>query len=113
MDFDRFSVALLVLRLDAPSLGEVEAAALQDAHMSYLAGLHQAGYLLAAGPLADDTLRGLVILGVDTEFAGQLMEEDPAVRAGRLKSTVMPWMVPRGAMGFSATTFPRFMDEVD
>ncbi len=60
MDFDRFSVALLALRLDAPRPAESEAAALHNAHMSYLADLHQAGHLLVAGPLADDSLRGLV-----------------------------------------------------
>jgi uncharacterized protein len=113
MDFDRFSVALLVLRLDAPQLGEAEAAELQDAHMSYLADLHQAGFLLAAGPLMDDSFRGLAILKVDPEVARQLMEEDPAVQAGRLKVAVMPWMVPGGAMEFSVTKFPRSMAEVD
>jgi uncharacterized protein len=113
MDFDRFSIALLVLRLDAPQLSEVEAAELQDSHMSYLADLHQAGHLVAAGPLMDDSFRGLTILKVDLEVARQLMEKDPAVRAGRLKVTVMPWIVPRGAMEFSATEFPRSMAEVD
>jgi uncharacterized protein len=113
MDFDQFSVTLLELRLDAPQLGELEAAELQDAHMSYLADLHQAGHLLVAGPLADDSFRGLTILNVDTDVARQLMGEDPAVRAGRLKIAVMPWLVPRGAMEFSATRFPRSMAEVD
>src|SRR5580704_11787206 len=100
MDFDRFTVALFVLRPDALQLGEVEAAELQDAHMSHLADLHQAGTLLEAGPLMDDFFRGLTILKVDTDIARQLMEEDRAVRAGRFEVAVMPWMVPRGAMAF-------------
>jgi uncharacterized protein YciI len=113
MDCYRLSVALLLVRPDAPQLGEVEASELQDAQMSYLADLHQARYLLAAGPLTDDSFRGLTILKGDTELARPLMEKDPAVRAGRLKVTVMPWMVPRGAMEFSTARFPRSMAEVD
>jgi hypothetical protein len=34
------------------------------------------------------------------------MEQDPAVRAGRFSVVVLPWMVPGGAMSFSATRFP-------
>jgi hypothetical protein len=43
VDFDRFSVAVLVLRDDAPNLDAAAAAALQDAHMDHLADLHEAG----------------------------------------------------------------------
>jgi hypothetical protein len=61
----------------------------------------------------DDFFRGLTILKVDTDIARQLMEEDPAVRAGRFEVAVMPWMVPRGAMAFSTAKFPRSAAEVD
>jgi len=107
MRFDRLTVSLLVLRPDAPDLDETEAAALQDAHMSHLADLHEAGHLLAAGPLSDETFRGLSILRVDVDEARRLKEADPAVRAGRFSVEVMPWMVPAGAISFSPTRFPR------
>jgi uncharacterized protein YciI len=113
MEFDRFTVVLLVLREDAPQLSEVDAAELQNAHMAHLADLHQAGHLLAAGPLMDDHFKGLSILNVDPETARQLNEDDPAVRAGRFDVLVMPWMVPGGAMTFSATHFPRSMSEAE
>jgi hypothetical protein len=61
----------------------------------------------------DDHFRGLSILNVDPETARQLKENDPAVRAGRFDVLVMPWMVPGGAMTFSATNFPRSMAEAD
>jgi uncharacterized protein YciI len=48
MDFDRFTMALLVLRDHAPDLTQEEEDALQDAHMAHLADLHAAGHLLAA-----------------------------------------------------------------
>ena len=51
VEFDRFSIALLVLRPDRPSLDREAEAELQDAHMAHLADLHDGGYLLAAGPL--------------------------------------------------------------
>src|SRR5271165_1249785 len=112
MDFDRFSVALLILREDAPALDDEAADALQNAHMSHLADLHEAGYLLAAGPLRDDHFRGLSILNVAPEEALRLKGQDPAVQAGRFRVVVMPWMVPAGAMTFAPTHFPRSISEV-
>jgi hypothetical protein len=40
MDFDQITVALLVLRPDAPELDDAASDALQDAHMAHLAQLH-------------------------------------------------------------------------
>jgi uncharacterized protein YciI len=112
MDFDRFSVALLVLGDNPPLLSDIEAAELQDSHMAHLADLHEAGQLLAAGPLTDDHFRGLSILNVDEDTARRLLEEDPAVRAGMIDVLVVPWMVPAGAVRFLPTKFPRSMREV-
>jgi hypothetical protein len=50
MDFDRLTITLLELRDEAPELTPEQQDALQDAHMAHLADLHEAGYLLAAGP---------------------------------------------------------------
>ncbi len=114
MEFDRFSIALLVLRPDRPRLDQEAEAALQDAHMAHLADLHEAGYLLAAGPLlggSDEPFRGLTILNVEPEKARVLKEQDPAVKAGRYSVKILPWIVPRGAMHFSQAHFPRSMAE--
>jgi hypothetical protein len=113
MDFDRFSIALLILRDDAPPFSESDADKLQDAHMAHLADLHNAGYLLAAGPLFDDRFRGFSILNVSPEMAKELKEADPAVQAGKYDVKVISWMVPEGAMSFSPTTFPRSMKEIE
>jgi uncharacterized protein YciI len=113
VQIDRFTVALLVLRPDAPKLDQEAAARLQDAHMAHLADLHEAGYLLAAGPLFDEEFRGLSILNVEPERARALKEQDPAVLAGRFSVKVIPWMVPRGAMNFSPARFPRSVSELD
>jgi len=111
MEFDHFTVALLVLRDDAPELDEEAATALQDAHLAHLAELHEAGHLLAAGPLSDERLRGLSILSVDPERARELKDADPAVRAGRFSVQLIPWMVPAGALAYSRTRFPHSVAE--
>jgi hypothetical protein len=113
VEFDRYTIVLLTLRPDAPELDEEAAAALQDAHMAHLADLHEAGHLLAAGPLSDEKFRGLSIMNVDPERARELKEQDPAVQIGRLSVKVIPWMVPAGAMSFSPTRFPRSVAETE
>ena len=105
MEFDSYTIALLVKNPDAPELDEAKAAELQDAHMAHLADLHDAGVLLAAGPLRDERLRGLSILNVDPDRARELKEQDPAVRAGLFTVEVIPWLVPAGAMSFSREAF--------
>lgn len=80
--------------------------------MAHVADLHEAGHLLAAGPLFDDVYRGLSILNVEPEQARALKENrDPAVRAARFSVKVVPWQVPAGAMAFSAAHFPRSVAE--
>ncbi|HEX6489744.1 MAG TPA: YciI family protein [Gaiellaceae bacterium] len=113
MEFDRFTVAILQLRPDAPKLDEKAAAELQAAHMAHLADLHEAGHLLAAGPLLDEELRGLSIFRVEPEQALQLSEQDPAVRAGRFSVKLAPWLVPGGVIGFAPMRFPRSPAEAD
>jgi len=113
LEFDHYSIALLILRPDAPELDDEAAAALQDAHMAHLADLHEAGHLLAAGPLSDEKFRGLTILNVEPERARELKEQDPSVQIGRFSVKVMPWMVPAGAMTFSRTRFPRSVAEAN
>jgi uncharacterized protein len=113
MEFDRLTITLLELRDDAPELTAAQENALQDEHMAHLAELHDAGHLLAAGPLLDrdSPFRGLSILSVGIEEARALKERDPAVQAGKYPIIALPWMVPAGAMSFSPARFPRSASE--
>src|SRR5258708_13975994 len=106
VQLDHFTIALLILRPDAPNLDEDAAARLQDAHMAHLADLHEAGFLLAAGPFSADKFRGLGIFNVEPERARALKEQDPAVIAGRVSGKDIPWVVPRGPATLSAAPFP-------
>jgi uncharacterized protein YciI len=112
MEFDTFTVSLLVLRDDAPEWDDETASAMQDAHLDHLATLHEQGHLVAAGPLGHDTFRGLSILTVPPDEARALKEADPAVRAGRFDVVVVPWQVPAGAVHFSPTRFPHSIADV-
>ena len=115
MKFDTYTIALLLLREDAPQLSEAEEAALQDAHMAHLAELHDAGHLLAAGPVLgapDRELRGFSILNVEPERALELKSADPAVRAGRFRVQAFAWALPAGLMSFTPGHLPRSASEV-
>ena len=114
MEFDRFTIVLLVTNTAAPELDEEAAAAVQDAHLAHLADLHADGVLLAAGPLADpeERLRGLVVLNVDLAEARALTARDPAIEAGIFLVETLPWLVPAGALNLSPTFFPRSMAAV-
>jgi len=111
MRFDHFTLALMLRPPDAPQLDEQRAAAVQDAHLAYLADLHAAGSLVAAGPIDHPRYRGLSIMTVEPEQARELKIQDEAVRAGVLRPEIVPWMVPAGALSFSPTRFPRSVAE--
>jgi len=116
MDFDRLTVGLLVRRSDAPKLGASKEDELQDQHLAHLARLHDDGHLVGAGPLlgeADRAVRGLLIFRGTVSEARAWEAEDPWVRAGYLECQLFPWWVPKGALTFSRTRFPRSRAEAD
>jgi uncharacterized protein YciI len=84
MEFDRYTIVLLLTPENPPELTEDERTRLQDAHLDHLARLHDQGVLLAAGPVGDPSgeryYRGLSILNVEPEEALRLKGEDPAIR---------------------------------
>jgi uncharacterized protein YciI len=113
MEFEHYTVALLVTNPAAPAFSDEEEARLLDAHLSHVADLHEAGHLLAVGPLADPDgeLRGCSILNVDVERARELKSRDPAVQAGFFLLRVFPWMVPAGLVHFTPGRVPRSVAE--
>ena len=66
---------------------------LQAAHLAHIGKMAETGKLILAGPFADGgDLRGLFIFRVDSlEEARALAEQDPAVKAGRLRLEWHPW----------------------
>ncbi len=115
MNFDSFTVSLLFLRPDAPKLSLEEENRLQDAHMAYIAKLHDEGHLLAAGPVLgapDRDLRGLSIFRGSPEDVKLLADQDPGIVEGKYRHQFFPWIIPEGAASFSHTHFPRSISEV-
>jgi uncharacterized protein len=107
---DQFTVVLLLTREGGPPHDE----ATQNAHLSHLADLHEAGHLLAAGPLRDPDgkLGGIALFELDEARAIALLEDDPAVRAGWFSLRAIPWFAPAGAVRYSRTQFPRSVADV-
>jgi uncharacterized protein YciI len=77
-----------------------ETQALQEAHLANMRSLHEAGQLVVAGPITDGgDLRGIFVFKVGSlEEARALADTDPAVKAGRLKVDLHPWMVEKGVL---------------
>ncbi len=116
MEFDQFSLALLLTGPNDGELDEQRRNEIQDAHLNHLATLHEAGHLIAAGPLVggDTTgFRGATILNVSADEARALCEQDPAVQAGVFDVQVLPWLVPAGAVQYSRTRFPHSSAEAE
>lgn len=109
MEFDQFSLVLLLTGPKDDEIDEQTRDEIQDAHLNHLATLHEAGLLIAAGPLVggvETGYRGASILNVGADEARDLCEQDPAVQAGVFDVKILPWLVPSGAVQYSRTTFP-------
>ena len=76
----------------------VTTAQIQKEHMSYINVLAESGDLNVAGPFLDDgNWRGIFIFNTgDIEKVKKLVDQDPAVKAGRLIYEAHPWMTQKG-----------------
>jgi uncharacterized protein YciI len=82
----------------APQAGTVFGDPRFPGHVAFLNRMREAGYLIAAGPLADENGAGMTILrlpGAGQEGLASLLatSDDAAVREGLLSVTVRPWQV--------------------
>lgn len=84
---------VLLWRGDHRDQPEDEAERIQAAHLGHLVALQLAGHLVVNGPLlGDGDLRGVSIYRTDdTGRVRAWVDEDPAVRSGRLRAEVHPW----------------------
>jgi uncharacterized protein YciI len=79
-------------------------AELQKQHIAHLTRMGEQGKIVVAGPFSDQrdvTMRGACVYRVGSvEEARALAEQDPAVKAGRLRVEVVTWWVEKGYMTF-------------
>jgi uncharacterized protein YciI len=75
------------------------AADIQIGHLAHLDQMGRDGYLSIAGPFGDNTnMRGILIFNVASlEKVHELLDDDPAVVAGRLTYEVHPWWGAKGS----------------
>jgi len=85
----------MVFLKKGPNRNQDEATAkkLQEQHMAHLTKMADEGKMDLAGPFMDDgDIRGICVYNVATkEEAEKLANEDPMVKAGRLKVEIHPW----------------------
>ncbi|AKJ05367.1 uncharacterized protein YciI [Archangium gephyra] len=97
---------LVILRRGPSWTPEVtpEVERIQAEHLAHLGRMGESGKMVIAGPFAeqqDPTFRGMCLYKTETlEEARKLAEEDPAVKAGRLKVEAMAWYTEKGYMTF-------------
>jgi uncharacterized protein len=74
----------------------VTTAKIQEGHLNNISRLFDEKKLILAGPFLDEgTYKGIFIFNVSTkEEAIQLLQTDPAVKAGRLDYEIHPWYGP-------------------
>lgn len=85
----------LVIKKTGPNRdqSEKEAEEIQKAHLSYLFTLKEKGLLLINGPVLDHPeIKGIGIYNsTDKKKIIELVNQDPAVKAGRLVAEIYDW----------------------
>ena len=86
-------ILLLLKRGSNRGENEEEIEKIQMGHLHHLFKLKAEGKLVLAGPVDTDVdLRGIGIFNLtDMEQVKKLVEEDPAVKSGRLTYEIYPW----------------------
>lgn len=102
-EMESHTLVLLQRGAKAAEIPEAELAKLQEQHLAHLFKLADEGKIVLVGPFSDqtdETLRGGCIYSVPLAEAVKLAEQDPMVKAGRLKVTAMTWWVGKGYVAF-------------
>jgi uncharacterized protein len=99
-EFDSYQLVLLIRGESPPELDEASSDELQSQHLGYFAKMRASGFMMVAGPIVgDDAVAGVSIYTAGSvEEARELAEDDPAVRAGRYRIEVMPWLTAKDAL---------------
>ncbi len=111
MQFESYQVVFLRTAENPAKISKDEVMEIQKQHLAHLTKVGQSGKMVIAGPFGDQqdkTFRGMCVYRVGSiDEARMLAEDDPAVKAGRLRVEVMTWYVEKGYMTFpKAPTSP-------
>ena len=98
VEMTQYQLVFLLSGPKAISNSGKELEKLQEKHLEHIFKMLDKKKATVAGPFMEDTeLRGIMVFQVGSvEEAKRLAEEDPAVKAGRLKVEIHPWWVANG-----------------
>ena len=105
MEFDRYTLVMLLRPPDAPDLPEEELDAIQERHVEFNHALQRSGEMAFAGPFddrPDEAWRGMCLYVTGIEETRALAARDPAVLARRMEPHILTWLVPKGRLVLGA-----------
>jgi uncharacterized protein YciI len=100
-DFTQHSfLGLLKRPIDAPEFDDETLQEMQRGHLGNMEVMHQAGELVIAGPMGDDTaLRGILVFRtVERDRVLELVARDPSIKARRLEVELYEWRIFEGTL---------------
>ena len=91
-------VMVFLMKGEKRNQSKKEAEEIQQNHLAHLTQMHQEGILLMAGPFMDEQdIKGILVMNTsEIEQAKQVVENDPAIIAGRLKAVYHLWYTKSG-----------------
>ncbi len=101
MELESYTFVLLRRGPRAFEYSDEELEEIQAGHLAFLDEMHERGVLLLSGPFRDqedETKRGLCIYRTGLEETRRLAQDDPAVKAGRMRVEAMTWLTRKGAL---------------
>jgi uncharacterized protein len=93
-----YIMGLLRRAPQAPAVSTEESQKIQAGHMANIRKMADTGKLIVAGPFSDNgDLRGVFIFhGASMEEVRAMVDQDPAVKSGRLVVDLHPWFAAAG-----------------
>jgi uncharacterized protein YciI len=102
MELEAFTFVLLRRGPRAGDYTDEELDEIQKEHLAFLDRMRDQGYMLLSGPFRDqedETKRGFSVYRTGLDETRRLLEDDPALQAGRMTVEVMTWLTRKGALG--------------
>ena len=101
MELQSFTFVLLRRGPRADEYTDAELEEIQAGHLGFLDRMHQQGHMILSGPFTDqedETKRGFSLYRTSLDETKRLLEDDPALRAGRMAAEVMTWLTKRDVL---------------
>jgi uncharacterized protein YciI len=101
VELDAYTFVLLRRGPRALEYSDAELEEIQAGHLAFLSRMKDEGRMILSGPFQDqedESKRGFSVYRTGLDETKRLLEDDPALRAGRMSAEVMTWLTPKGAL---------------